>query len=203
VTLPPSLLRTNTAALRARLESAAGCLFETLSALPPSARFAWASQARAGTLPPLGFAQWPIPAGLGTAGTATLRRLAALVNWMAGQLHNGSSAASQTALGNLVSAAVIAAAYGDPDEAVTGTVTSTGGVPRPGVPIRVVLNRPPPIGTVMNLLDANQSVIGTVRVQDHDALGTTATVVTSFATTAPTSGWTVAVPGSRAPWLPS
>ncbi len=203
VALPPSPLRGNTEALRARLESAAGCLFEALSALPPSARFAWASEARAGTLPPLGFAQWPIPASLGTAGTATLRRLAALVTWMAAQLHDGSSAAAQTALGNLVAAAVIAAAYGDPDDAVTGSVASTGGVPRPGVPIRVVLNRTAPIGTVLHLLDANQSVVGTLRVTDHDALGTTATVVTSAASTAPTSGWTVAVPGSRAPWLPA
>jgi hypothetical protein len=199
ITLPPSLLRTNTEALRARLETAAGCLFETLSALPPSARFAWASEARAGTLPPLDFSQWPIPASLGTAGAGAVRRVAGLVNWMAGQLYDGSSAASQTALGNLVSASVIAAAYGDPDDAVTGTVTSTGGVPRPGVPIRVTLNRPPPIGTVMNLLDANQSVIGTLRVQDHDALGTTATVVTSIAKTAPTAGWSVATRGARAP----
>ena len=46
VTLPISPLRTKAEALRARLESAAGCLFETLTALPPSARFAWASLAR-------------------------------------------------------------------------------------------------------------------------------------------------------------
>jgi hypothetical protein len=203
VALPVSILRTNAEALRARMESATGCLFETLTALPPSARFAWASLARAGTLPTLDFTQWPVPAGLGDAGTAALRRLAALVNWMAGQLHDRSSAASRTALGNLVAAAVIAAAYGDPNEAVTGTVTSSGGVPRPGVPIRVVLTRLPPIGTVLDLLDANQSIVGTLRVQDHDPLGTTASVVTSHATTAPTSGWTVAARGGRAPWLPS
>jgi hypothetical protein len=203
VALPASLLRTQSETLRARLESAAGCLFETLTALPPSARFAWAGLARAGTLPPLSFAQWPIPSALGTTGTATLRQLAGLVNWIGGQLHEGSSAAAQTALGNLVTASVIAAAYGDPGDAVTGTVASTGGVPRPGVPIRVILNRRPPIGTVMNLLDGNQSVIGTVRVQDHDTLGTTATVVTSLARSAPTSAWSVTVPGSRAPWLPS
>ncbi len=203
VALPVSILRTNAEALRARMESATGCLFETLTALPPSARFAWASLARAGTLPTLDFTQWPVPAGLGDAGTAALRRLAALVNWMAGQLHDRSSAASRTALGNLVAAAVIAAAYGDPNEAVTGTVTSSGGVPRPGVPIRVVLTRLPPIGTVLDLLDANQSIVGTLRVQDHDPLATTASVVTSHATTAPTSGWTVAARGGRAPWLPS
>jgi hypothetical protein len=201
--LPGSLLRNQAAALRASLESAAGCLYEMLTALPPSARFAWASMARAGTLAPLSFAQWPVPAALGTTGSATVRRLAGLVNWIGGQLHDGSSAAAQTALGNLVTATVIAAAYGDPGDAVTGTVASTGGVPRPGVPIRVILNRWPPIGTVMNLLDDSQSVIGTVRVQDHDSLGTTATVVTSFANRAPTSAWSVSVPGRRAPWLPS
>ena len=203
VVLPVSILRINAEAMRARLESATGCLFETLTAMPPSARFAWASLARAGTLPTLQFTQWPVPAGLGDAATAALRRLAALVNWMAGQLHGGSSAASQTALGNLVAAAVMAAAYGDPNEAVIGTVVTSGGVPRPGVPIRVVLNRLTPIGTTLNLLDANQSVVGTLRVLDHDASGTTATVVTSNAATAPTSGWTVASRDARAPWLPS
>src|SRR5271166_619729 len=203
VALPVSILMINAEAMRARLESATGCLFETLTAIAPSARFAWASLARAGTLPTLDFTQWPVPAGLGDAGTATLRRLAALVNWMAAQLHDRSSAASQTALGNLVAAAVMAAAYGDPNEAVTGTVASSGGVPQPGVPIRVTLNRLTPIGTTLDLLDANQSVVGTLRVQDHDAFGTTATVVTSNATVAPTSGWTVASRGGRAPWLPS
>jgi hypothetical protein len=203
VGLPASLLRTNTEALRARLESATGCLFETLTALPPSARFAWASLAAAKNLPLLNFAQWPLPAGLGDAGTATLRRLASLVNWMTENLHDASTSASQTALGNLVAAAVMAAAYGDPNEVVTGTVATTGGIPRPRIPIRVVLNRPPPIGTVLNLLDDKQSIVATIRVQDHDALGTTATVVTSYAQTTPTSGWSVASPTGRSEWLPS
>jgi hypothetical protein len=201
--LPVSILRINAEALRARMESATGCLFETLTALPPSARFAWASLARAGTLPLLDFTQWPIPSGLGDAGTTALRRLAALVNWMSAQLHSGSSAAAQTALGNLISAAVIAAAHGDPNDTVTGTVATTGGVPQIGIPIRVVLNRAPPIGTLLNMLDDSQNVVGTLRVQDHDAQGTTATVVTSFARTAPTSAWTIASPGGRAPWLPA
>jgi hypothetical protein len=71
------------------------------------------------------------------------------------------------------------------------------------VPIRVVLNRRPPIGTVLNLLDDSQTVVGTIRVQDHDALGTTATVVTSYAQTAPNSRWSVASPTGRTAWLPS
>jgi hypothetical protein len=51
VTLPVSQLRIDSEALRARVEAAAGCLFETLTALPPSARFALASRARTKTLP--------------------------------------------------------------------------------------------------------------------------------------------------------
>lgn len=203
VALPVSILRINAEAMRARMESTTGCLYETLTALPPSARFAWASLARAGTLPLLDFTQWPIPSGLGDAGTTALRRLAALVNWTSAQLRNGSSSASQTALGNLISAAVIAAAHGDPNDTVTGTIATTGGVPQAGIPIRVVLNRAPPIGTLLNMLDDSRNVVGTVRVQDHDAQGTTATVVTSFARTAPTSAWTIASPGGRAPWLPA
>jgi hypothetical protein len=203
VTLPVSQLRTDSEALRARVESAAGCLFDTLTGLPPSVRFALASLARAKTLPLLNFAQWPLPPGLGDAATATVRRLSALVAWVSGQLNDGASAAGQTALGNLVAAAVMAAAYGDPNEAVTGTVATTGRVPVPGVPIRVVLNRLPPIGTVLNLLDDRQSVVGTIRVSDHDTTGTTAMVVTSYARTPPTSAWSVTAPGGRAPWLPS
>jgi hypothetical protein len=203
VTLPVSQLRTDGEALRARVEGAAGCLFDTLTGLPPSVRFALASLAQAKTLPLLNFAQWPLPPALGGAATATVRRLSALVDWISGQLNDGASAAGQTALGNLVAAAVIAAAYGDPNEAITGTVATTGGVPVPGVPIRVVLNRTPPIGTVLNLLNDTQSVVGTIRVTDQDTTGTMAEVVTSYARTAPTSGWSVAAPQGRAPWLPS
>jgi hypothetical protein len=154
-------------------------------------------------LPALNFTQWPVPSGLSASDATTLRRLAALVNWIAAQLHSSSSAASQTALSNLVLATVMAAAYGDPSEAVTGTIATGGGVPRPGVPIRIILNRPPPIGTVLNLLDETQTLIGTLRVEDHDALGTTAAVITSFAQSAPTSAWTVIAPGAHTPWLPS
>jgi hypothetical protein len=202
ITLPANGLRTSAEALRVRLESAAGCLSETLMSLPPSARFAWAAQARDGTLVPLAFSQWVLPTGLGDAGTSALRRLAALVNWMTGQLHDRSSAAAQSALGNLVRAAVIAAAYGDPDEAVNGTVATGGAVIVPGLPIRVTLNRTLPIGTLLNLYDGNQKVVGTVRVADQDAYGTSVHVVSSYTAAPPTSGWTVRATGARAPRLP-
>jgi hypothetical protein len=82
-------------------------------------------------------------------------------------------------------------------------VVSAGGVPRPGSPIRITLNRALPIGSMLNMLDGNQNIVGALRVQDHDAYGVSATVVTSFATTAPDTTWTVASPGGRSPWLAS
>ena len=203
VTLPANTLRTNAESLRGRIESATGCLYQTLIGLPPSAPFAWATLAIAGTLPTLSFMQWPLPGGPTAATTTALRQLSALVGWMAAQLTDGTSAAAQTALSNLVGAAVVASAYGDPNEVVSGTVVSTGGVPMPGSPIRITLNRPPPIGTVLNMFDANHNIVGTLRVQDHDAYGASATVVTSFATTAPNANWTVVSQGGRSPWLAS
>jgi hypothetical protein len=203
MTLPANPLRANAESLRARMESATGCLYETLIGLPPSARFAWAELARAGNLPALSFMQWPLPSAPTAATTTALRQLSALVNWMTAQLADGAHPAAQTALNNLVSAAVIASAFGDPNEAVSGAVVSTGGIPLPGLPIRITLNRPPPIGTLLNMFDDNQNIVGTLRVQDHDAYGTSATVVTSFAKTSPSANWTVASPKGRSPWLPS
>ena len=153
-----------------------------------------------GTLPALSFSQWPLPDGL-RCRHAALRRLSALVDWMAAQLTGDASSAARTALNNLVSATVIASAYGDPDEAVSGTVVSTGGIPRPGLPIRITLNR---ASHRFDLQPARRQPehrrhfarAGSRRLR-HDA-----TVVTSFAATAPNTDWTVASqaavrPGSR------
>jgi len=203
MTLQANALRAKAEALRSRMEDATGCLSAILTSLPPSARFTWASAARAGSFAALDFQQWPLPSGPTDATNTAIRQLAALVGWMASQLVDGASAAAQTALGNLVSAAVIASAYGDPDEAVNGTVISAGGAPRQGWPIRVILNRPPPIGTLLNLFDANRTIIGTVKVQDHDSFGSSATIVALFAPVGAVTNLTVASQGGRSPWLPS
>jgi hypothetical protein len=203
ITLPANPLRANAEALRARMDDATGCLYAILTSLPPSARFAWASAARAGTFAALDFQQWPLPSGPTDATNTAIRQLAALVGWMASQLVDGASAAARTSLGNLVSAAVIASAYGDPDEAVTGAVVSAGGAPRQGWPIRVTLNRPPPIGTVLNLFDVNRNIVGTVKVQDHDSFGSSATVVSLFAPVGAGATLSVASQGGRSPWLSS
>jgi len=203
MTLQANALRAKAEALRSRMEDATGCLYAILTSLPPSARFTWASAARAGSFNALDFQQWPLPSGPTDATNTVIRQLAALVGWMASQLIDGASAAAQTALGHLVSAAVIASAYGDPDEAVNGTVVSAGGAPRPGWPIRVILNRPPPIGTVLNLFDVNRTIIGTVKVQDHDSFGSSATIVSLFTPVGTGAGLTVASQHGRSAWLPS
>ena len=130
VTLPASTLRTNAETLRSRIESATGCLYQTLLGLPPSTRFGWATLAIAGTLPTLSFMQWPLPNGPAPATTTALRQLSTLVDWMAAQLDT-APAQPRRPRSAIPAAAVVASAYGDPNEVVSGTVASTGGVPRP------------------------------------------------------------------------
>lgn len=174
-------LRQEADALRGRFEAACGCLMETLSALAPSQRFAWAEAARAGSFAPLDIQAWPVAPGPARANeVAALGRVAALVRWMAGQLHDRSTDAAQTALANLVRACLLVAAHGDPGDAVTGTVTSAMPSFAVGEPVRVLLSRPPPIGTVLHVYDAQRALAGMVRIEDHDTLGTTARVVRRY-----------------------
>jgi hypothetical protein len=97
------------------------------------------------------------------------------------------------ALSNLVRALVIAAAHGDPQQVLSGSVTAATPGFRIGDPIRAVLNRPPPIGTLLHVFDATRTLIGTVSVEDNDANGTATRLVASFRTDiTDVSGFTLA-----------
>jgi hypothetical protein len=197
-----SALRARAEALRAQLEPAAGALYAALSALPPATRFDLASRARNKSLALLDFSQWPLPSTLDAPAAATARKLAALVGWIARQLDNSSSSAGQTAVANLVAAAVMIAAYSDPNEAVSGAPTSAGAAPRPGWPIRGVINGRPAIGSLLDLYDDNQTLAGVLRVEDHDATGSTFSVVQSFSQNAINGAWSIMSRG-RIARLPS
>jgi hypothetical protein len=180
--LPGNPLRRAIEAFRRRMEAASGCVAERLNALPPSTRFTLYEQARTGTLPALAPERWPL-AGVDSADAFTAHRaIAALVAWMAGQLADAPSAAAVPALSNLVRALVIAAAHGDPQQALSGTVTAVPPGFRIGDPVRVVLNRPPAIGTLLHVFDATRTLVGTVRVEDNDTNGTATRLVASFRT---------------------
>ncbi len=205
VLAPPDLgilslsdLRLQAEAQRARLESAAGALYAAVAALPTSTRFDLASRARNKTLPLLDFSQWPLPSTLDAPTAATARQLAALVGWISSQMDDQSSSAGRSAVANLVAATVMIAAFSDPNEAVSGAVTTTGAPPRVGWPLRGIISARPPVGSLLNLFDDNQALAGVLSVQDHDATGTTFSVVKSFTNSVPNGNWTILSQG-RAP----
>jgi hypothetical protein len=191
--LPANPLRLAIEAFRRRIEAASGCVAERLNALPPSTRFALYEQARAGTLPALAPEQWPLVGVDTTDAFTTHRGIAALVTWLAGQLADAPSTAAVPALANLVRALVIAAAHGDPQQVLSGSVTAATPGFRIGDPVRAVLNRPPAIGTLLHVFDATRTLIGTVSVEDNDANGTATRLVASFRTDiVDVSGFTLA-----------
>jgi hypothetical protein len=55
---------------------------------------------------------------------------------------------------------------------------------------------------LLNLYDEHQKLAGVLRVEDHDATGTTFNVVNSFTDGVPNGQWTILSQG-RAPWSPS
>ncbi len=191
--LPANPLRLAIEAFRRRMEAACGCVAEKLNALPPSTRFALYEQARTGTLPALAPEQWPLIGVDAADAFAAHRGIATLVAWLGGQLAKAPSAAAVPALSNLMRALVIAAAHGDPQQVLSGSVTATTPGFRIGDPVRAVLNRPPAIGTLLHLFDATRTLIGTVSVEDNDANGTAARLVASFRTDiTDVSGFTLA-----------
>jgi hypothetical protein len=78
---------------------------------------------------------------------------------------------------NYLRAALLFAAGDDPDQILQGAVATVPGRFIPGARLRLTLNREALPGTTLQLLDQAQRVLGTLRVDDHDAQGTLASVV--------------------------
>lgn len=177
-------LRRQAEQLRDRLEQASACLITLLRRLPPSLRLQWSELAEEDRLSAHNVAAWP---GLERAERGqfnTTRTLAELVSWWFERLVDGASAASRSALRNLVRAAVIHSALGDPSEILQGRVQVPPRTLAPGERLRLDLNRMPSLGDTLQLLNPAQQVVGMVRVEDHDERGTIAEVVEAATTSA-------------------
>lgn len=174
--VPVPLVREPARALHQRLDAAAGCLLSRLKAITPSLRLAWAEAAEADTLAVESPERWP---GLDRAEAADfngIRTLVELVGWWFRQLHAEASGASRSALRNFVRATLLLAAGDDPDEILHGGVLTLPGHFRIGEALRLNLNRTPPPGALLHLMDEQQKVVGVVRVEDHDDKGTLARI---------------------------
>jgi len=170
-------LRREAQQLQNRLEQCIGCLLEQLDKLAPSIRLEWSQLAEDDRLPVPDAGRWP---GLERAERDdfnAVRTLVELVQWWFRQLADDASAAGAGALRNMIRAAVIHAALGDPAEILHGQVQVPPRRFAVGETLRLALNRPPRPGTLLQLLDREQRVVGLVSVADRDERGVVANVV--------------------------
>jgi len=174
---PVPQLRKQAEQLHNNLHAAANCLLEGLRQLKPSIRLEWAERAEDDRLPMERPLEWP---GLGVAEADdfnAIRNLVDLVEWWFSRLDDHPSSASLTSMRNLLRACLLLAAGDDPQQLLHGRLKTLPGRLRIGEVLRVHLNREPRPGTLLKLLNDEQKLIGTLRVDDHDNEGTVATFV--------------------------
>ncbi len=160
-----------------RLVAAAACLLERLRGISPSVRLAWAAAAEADTLAVETPERWSGLAQAEDADFNGVRTLVELVGWWFRQLDAGASAPARTALRNFVRACLLLAVNDDPQELLQGSLRTLPSRFRLGETLRVDLNREPRTGALLQLIDGSQRVVGTLRVDDHDANGTLTSIV--------------------------
>jgi hypothetical protein len=176
LTGPPHRLRPQAAALHQRLGNAAACLAIRLRGMPPSLRLIWAEAAENDRLPTDAPERWP---GLDKAEAAdfnAVRTLVELVHWWFRQLHAEASGGARTALRNYLRAAVLHAASDDPGQILRGNVATVPGRFKVGEMLRLTLNQEATPGALLTLMDPDQRVMGTLRVDDYDAQGALAVI---------------------------
>jgi hypothetical protein len=170
-------LRREADTLHDRLEQCVVCIMDRLAGVAPSLRFEWSQLAEDDRLDAERPETWP---GLERAEAAdfnALRTLVELLAWWFRQLGDGASAGARAALRNLIRAAVIVSAHGDPDEILRGQVTLPPRRLAVGESLRLALEKTPIPGTRLQILDEAQRVVGLLAVQDQDDRGTLAQVV--------------------------
>lgn len=178
-------------ALHDRLEQCVVCLMDRLGRIAPSLRYQWGQLAEDDRLPADDPGRWP---GLERAQAEdfnTVRTIAELIGWWFRQLADDASGEGRLALRNLIRAAVIVAAHGDPAQVLRGTVTTPPRLLALGESLRLTLNSVPAAGTRLQLLDDAQRVVGLLAVQDQDSGGVRAQVVRVDAVRQVTTRYTV------------
>jgi len=175
---PSPTLREPAQKLQQQLNSCVNCLLAVLRDIAPSIRLDWADQADDNRLPVESPERWPALARAEAADFNTLRTLMELLAWWFRQLAAGASGESRTAMRNVVRACLLLAASDDPQQLLQGQLKTLPPRLRLGELLRLDLNREPAPGNVLHLLDAKQDVVASVRVEDHDASGTLASITT-------------------------
>lgn len=173
---PPHRLRGDAESLRNKLDQAGHCLLTQLRRVAPSIRLDWAEGAERDTLDVAEPASWP---GLERARARDLngiRTLMELVAWWFRQLAGNADSSSYTAVRNLIRASLLVAAADDPESVLHGHLQTVPPVLKAGEALRVHLNREALPGTLLQMVDEQNHLVGTLRVDDFDEQGAVTTV---------------------------
>ena len=169
-------LRGRAEILHDRLNQAGFCLLRELREIRPSLRLQWAEHAENDSLQIDQPTSWP---GIDEAQDEDFNRvrtLTELVDWWFRQLHEKAPASSRSAVRNLIRACLLLAANDDPDELLQGQLKSPPLKLLDGDRLRVTLNREALPGTLLQLHDRNNRLVGTLRVDDIDDQGALTTI---------------------------
>ncbi len=175
---PIPALREPATQLHQQLTSAAACLLSRLRRIRPSLRLAWADLADDNRLDVSHPERWPNLDKAEADDFNNLRTLVELVAWWFRQLDAEASGDSRTAMRNFIRACLLLAASDDPQQLLQGQLKSLPSRLRAGELLRLDLNREPAPGNLLHILDEQQHVVATLRVEDHDSKGTLASIAT-------------------------
>lgn len=163
--------------LREQLEHCQFCLLEKLNLLPPSLRLQWGQLAEDDQIRVEDVSWWPGMDRAEADDFNVARTVSELIAWWFRQLDRDASAASRSAMRNMIRAVLIHASLGDPQEIIRGNVHVPPRLAAIGERLQVKLNRPPLPGTRLQLLDTEQRVVAVLAVEDHSPQSTQVTIV--------------------------
>jgi hypothetical protein len=163
--------------LREQLEHCQSCLLEKLNLLPPSLRLQWGQLAEDDQIRVEDVSWWPGMDRAEADDFNAARTVSELIAWWFRQLDRDASAASRSAMRNMIRAVLIHASLGDPQEIIRGNVHVPPRLAAIGERLQVKLNRPPLPGTRLQLLDTEQRVVAVLAVEDHSPQSTQVTIV--------------------------
>lgn len=189
---PPHRLRGLAEVQRNKLDQATHSLLKELRKVAPSIRLQWAEAAELDTLNLTQPTQWP---GIGQAETKDLngiRTLVELIQWWWRQLNTNASSTSHSAVRNLIRATLMLAAADDPDQILRGNLATVPARFVVGETLRLTLNKEALPGTLMQMVNPMNLLIGTLRIDDFDEKGAVATLTQLLTReTVPSTAYTV------------
>lgn len=167
---PPGRLRRAAEALRAQLEPALHALVYWSRRLPAPLLLDLADRADSGTLDTAHPERWSAPpAGSDATTLADWHTWLALLRWLNACLPDPAPN-GRSALDHLIRALLLAAAHGDLALATGGRVAASATL-LDGQTLRLTLDRELRPGTLLDLRDPEQRLVGRLRLDDIDASG--------------------------------